>query len=250
MAGWRQPGPLCVSRQYVFITDGTLSRQLSAKPGPISASKSTQPVTGTRSAERWDVQQASLPLLGEQDHGDNVKKLQSFLNFRMDLRPPLKVDGIFGPVTRKAVVDFQTSRSIEAGGKVGKTTWYHLITGGSAKPLPTNVPVPQLGMTAGATLAPSIPSWRPPLESVMDWSLRKKLEYVVNKIPSNLPSRLRGQSTGLVHAQSMAVKLEAMAYLELFGVETEPGHARISTPGGRTVFELMDHSHRLGYDPI
>lgn len=240
MAGWRQPGPLCVSRQHVLITDGTLSRQLSAKPGPICASKPTQPVTGTRPAQRSGVQQASLPLLGEQDRGENVKKLQSFLNFRADLRPPLEVDGFFGPETRKAVVDFQASRSIEADGKAGRATWYHLITGGSANPLATKVTFPQPRMAVGATLARSIPSWQPPPDSVMDWSLRKKLEYVVNKIPGNLPSRLRGQSAGLVHAQSLAVKLEAMAYLELFGVETEPGRARISTPGGRAVFELMN----------
>jgi hypothetical protein len=193
-----------------------------------------------RSAQRWNIQQASLPLLRAQDQGDDVKKLQSFLNFRSDPRPPLNVDGIFGPLTRQAVVDFQTSRSVRPDGEVGKTTWYHLITGGSANALSTKVPVLQPGMAAGATLAPSFPSWHPPPDSVMDWPLRKKLEYVVDKLPSNLPSRLLAQSAGLVHTQSMAVKLEAMAYCELFGVETEPGHARISTPGGRAIFELME----------
>ena len=242
MAGWRRLGSLCVFGQHEVIADGTLSRQLSPKPGPICASKSPPPSIGMRSAQRFRAQRPSLPFLRQQDRGDNVTKLQSFLNFRLDLRPPLRVDGNFGPVTRKAVVDFQTSRSIKADGEVGKTTWYHLIDGTPAKQLPTNVPVPQPGTAGGATLAPkpSFPPWQPPPNSVMDWPLEKKLQYVVDKVPGNLPSQLRTQFAGLMHAQSLAIKLEAMAYSELFDVGREARHPIIATPGGQAIFELVN----------
>lgn len=240
MAGWRRPGPLCAGGQQDVIADGTLCLQLSPKPGAVGASKSPQPATGTRSTYRPGADQVSLPLLRQQDHGDDVKKLQSFLNFRLDLRPPLRVDGSFGSVTRKAVVDFQTSRLIKADGEVGKTTWYHLIAGTAGKPLPTNVPVPQSGMAGGGPPAskPSFPPWLPPPDSVMDWPLLKKLEYVVGKVPGNLPTQLRTQVAGLVHAQSMVIKLEAMAYSELFGLGREAGLPTIATPGGQAIFEL------------
>ncbi len=240
MAGWRKPGPHGSGGQHDAIADGTLCLQLSPEPGPICASKLLQPRTGMRSAYRLGAQRPSLPFLREQDRGDNVKKLQMFLNLRLDLRPPLRLDGYFGPVTRKAVVDLQTSRAIKADGKVGKTTWHRLITGTPAKQLPTNLPVPQPGMAGGATLTPkpSFPPWQPPPDSVMDWSLQKKLEYVVGKAPSKLPSQLRMQIAGLVHAQSLAIKLEAMAYSELFDVGREAGHVTIATLGGQAIFEL------------
>jgi len=240
MAGWRKPGPHGSGGQDDVFADGTLCRQLSPKPGPICASKSPQPTAGIRSALRLGARRPSLPFLRQQDQGDPVNKLQSFLNFRLDLRPPLRVDGNFGAVTRKAVVDFQTSRSIKADGQVGKTTWFHLITGSPAKQLPTTVRDPQPGMAGGAPLTPkpSFPPWQPPPNSVMDWSLQKKLEYVVGKAPGSLPSQLRMQISGLVHAQSLAIKLEAMAYAELFDVGREAGHAKIATLGGQAILEL------------
>lgn len=191
-------------------------------------------------AFRLVAKHASLPLLRQGEHGDKVTKLQSFLNLRLDLRPPLRLDGNFDPLTRKAVVDFQTSRSIKPDGEVGKTTWYHLIAGTPAKLVPTKAPVPPPGMP-GATPAPkpSFPPWQPPPDSVMDWSLQKKLEYVVDKVPGNLPTQLRTQITGLMHAQATAIKLEAMAHSELFDVSREGGHPKIATPGGQAIFELM-----------
>ena len=241
MAGWRRPGPLCVFGQHDVIADGTLCRQVSPKPGPVCASKSPQSSTSVRSTYQSGVKRVPLPFLRQQDHGDSVKKLQSFLNLRLDPRPPLKEDGYFGPVTRRAVVDFQTSTSIKADGEVGKTAWYHLIAGTPAKQLPTNVPA-QPGMAGGATPAPkpSLPLWKPPPWSVMDWSFRKKLEYVVSKVPNILPTQLQMQFAGLMHAQSVAIKLEAMAYSELFDVGGEGGHAKIATPGGQAIFELMN----------
>ena len=240
MAPSRKPGPLGWGGVREVIDEGTLCRQLSSRPGPIGTYQAPDPNTGLPSAHWFGNLGPSLPFLRQGDRGDNVKKLQMFLNFRLDLRPPLGVDGYFRPTTRKAVVEFQTSRSIKEGGKVGKATWYHLITGTPAIQIQANLPVPQPGRAGGTTPAPKpgLSPWRPPVDSVMDWSLQKKLEYVVDRIRSNLPVESRMQFGGLVPAQSLSVMLVAMADSELFDVAKLPGHARISSPGGQAIFEL------------
>lgn len=59
---------------------------------------------------------AVLPLLREGSRGDYVAKLQKLL--KMDVQ-----DGIFGPKTKKAVVDFQKAKGLVADGVVGAYTW-------------------------------------------------------------------------------------------------------------------------------
>ena len=65
-----------------------------------------------------------------------VRELQQKLNAAL-IAPPLVPDGIFGPVTRQAVLAFQTSRGLVADGVVGPETWLALdhvrpnITGAS-----------------------------------------------------------------------------------------------------------------------
>ena len=57
----------------------------------------------------------SLPVLRQGSQGQVVRKLQ--------LKLYLTVDGIFGPLTRRAVVDFQHRNGLLPDGIVGRMTW-------------------------------------------------------------------------------------------------------------------------------
>ena len=67
-------------------------------------------------------EKAARPLVMRGSRGQGVKTLQQRLNARGQ-EPPLAVDGIFGPLTEAAVVDFQTARDLDPDGKAGKDTW-------------------------------------------------------------------------------------------------------------------------------
>lgn len=61
---------------------------------------------------------ASLPELKQGSKGQYVRNLQAKLK--------LKIDGIFGPATRRAVIAFQKEHGLDADGIVGKNTWAKL----------------------------------------------------------------------------------------------------------------------------
>ena len=54
---------------------------------------------------------------------DSFKKRLNFVGFN------LKIDGIFGINTEKAVKKFQNNRNLKVDGIVGKKTWSYLIKG-------------------------------------------------------------------------------------------------------------------------
>ncbi len=56
-------------------------------------------------------------------NGSLVEGLQRTLNERMKPSPELTADGDFGPMTEKAVRDFQKSKKLKVTGIVGKETW-------------------------------------------------------------------------------------------------------------------------------
>jgi D-alanyl-D-alanine carboxypeptidase (penicillin-binding protein 5/6) len=60
--------------------------------------------------------------------GTMVEALQRTLNARMKPSPGLGADGDFGPMTERAVIDFQKSQGLKANGVVGKETWAALGT--------------------------------------------------------------------------------------------------------------------------
>ena len=59
--------------------------------------------------------------------GDEVKKLQTALNNKLQLKTPLKVDGVFGHGTQVAVEQFQAANNLGVDGVVGKKTWEALL---------------------------------------------------------------------------------------------------------------------------
>jgi len=70
--------------------------------------------------------------------GAKVKALQTRLN--ASGFGPLKVDGIFGPLTQKSVRSFQRANSLVPDGVVGAKTWGRLgVEGGGPAPAPTKL---------------------------------------------------------------------------------------------------------------
>ena len=65
--------------------------------------------------------------------GDDVRELQSALNERSDVTTALEVDGIFGPITAKAVRELQTANPpLVVDGIAGPMTWGVLDSGPGA----------------------------------------------------------------------------------------------------------------------
>lgn len=73
------------------------------------------------------------PMLRQGSQGDSVRELQTLLNER---GATLVVDGIFGPLTRGAVVQFQTEKALSPDGIVGPLTWGKLDEKKAAPPVP------------------------------------------------------------------------------------------------------------------
>jgi peptidoglycan hydrolase-like protein with peptidoglycan-binding domain len=71
--------------------------------------------------------------VGKGETGKRVSDLQSRLN-ALGFKPPLKVDGIFGPKTLAAVREFQKAHGLKVDGLVGPKTTAALRTKPKAKP--------------------------------------------------------------------------------------------------------------------
>ena len=68
--------------------------------------------------------------LREGSSGPQVRLIQyylKFIDFFNNRTDQIKVDGIFGPATRRAVVNFQKNNNLTADGIVGRNTWNKLI---------------------------------------------------------------------------------------------------------------------------
>jgi len=66
--------------------------------------------------------------------GQHVQLLQHLLNDIQKPRPPLELDGVFGPATERAVRGYQSSNRLEVDGVVGQRTWSSLGVTNSALP--------------------------------------------------------------------------------------------------------------------
>jgi hypothetical protein len=131
--------------------------------------------------------------------------------------PNLAVDGIFGPLTLQAVLEYQKGVSIAVDGVVGKKTWYHLLKGDKATVLQTPIAAPRPAVTsptATSSTVPQPPRVAPPPappESIWEWPLEKKLLAVLERVPSRLPGRARDEFKALLQLENLALSLAIIA---------------------------------------
>ena len=90
-----------------------------------SSAKGGKP--GTKSSHDTRATPSNQHPVGEGETGKRVSDLQSRLN-ALGAKPPLKVDGIFGPKTLAAVRAFQKSHGLKVDGLVGPKTTAALRT--------------------------------------------------------------------------------------------------------------------------
>lgn len=77
---------------------------------------------------------AKKPLLKRGSRGPAVVELQGRLNDKGVAEPALATDGIFGPLTQKAVIAFQSANALVPDGIVGPLTWGKLLEGKKEEP--------------------------------------------------------------------------------------------------------------------
>jgi len=97
------------------------------------------------------------PTLRQGASGDPVQECQEKLNKTPAASAPLVTDGQFGPLTRVAVVDFQSAQGLEADGAVGPLTWTRLdATAATGSSVTSSVPAATntLGVLAPAASLP------------------------------------------------------------------------------------------------
>lgn len=100
--------------------------------------------------------------------GSIVESLQRTLNVRLSPSPELGIDGEFGPVTREAVVKFQSQYQLLATGEVDAATWKAL------GPLVTEaapVPAPEIINAEELAIAPEESWTAPPLVTGKAWAI-------------------------------------------------------------------------------
>lgn len=81
-------------------------------------------------------------ILSEGSIGEYVKSLQSYLNVVSNKYPTislLRVDGIFGPKTKAAVMEFQRIFELKQDGVVGYETWNKLSSATGGNPISVDI---------------------------------------------------------------------------------------------------------------
>jgi Putative peptidoglycan binding domain len=213
VAAWRKPGPIGRDGDVVDINDGTLVRNLSPLPGP-SGHQATEVLTHKPiSLHRQHQSQRALPILQEGMKGQQVRWAQILLNQHEASDPPLKVDGIFGPKTRAAVVSFQRSKSLKYDGMIGVQTWTVLVATGEYSPISAGRPDSSAPKQSLSTQAETV--------SVADWPLTKRFEEVLKLAPNHMGPELAAQFRAMLTPTNISIAvgtLAVWAVSQAFGV--------------------------------
>ena len=190
MAAFRIPGPLGCHATPVNSEDGTMCRQVSPQPGSSDAKRKKERKTPSVTVPQVNFTPTRSVLtrkkpptptvLRERSQGEKVRKLQQLLNSRVTPRPDLAADGIFGPLTREAVVTFQRSQKIAPDGIVGPQTWYFLH---KTEPAKSQAPAINLVQVPTTTAAVAQPASAPAAKrAIWEWSLKEKLLAVIERV--------------------------------------------------------------------
>ena len=208
--GTRRPGPLGCD---------TTHRSLASPPGPLGICATTAAKVQPPRARRNASTSTELPILRRGTRGAEVQKLQRQLNARLMPAPKLAVDGIFGPITQRAVLDYQKAMSIDADGVVGKPTWYHLIKGDKAtvrRPEPVAIHAHAAG--PAPSISPSAPAVKP---GVWEWPLEEKFAEALRRTAPKLDHSVRDEFKALLTPAALAMMagtLVVWAASHAFGV--------------------------------
>ncbi len=232
MAGSRKPGSLGTLPEVHDLNDGTMIRGLTSVPGSIGAdasirkhSKSSADIVPKHSGLRKP-SPVSPETLKKGSRGSRVQKLQRQLNTSLSPSPKLATDGIFGPRTHQAVVQYQRALSLPADGIVGKKTWYFLLRGDTATDLqPTRVTQTSAG---GATAVPQSAAVVPAAGSapaakagIWEWTLEEKFASVLRRTVPRLPGSMQREFEALLSPTSLAIitgTLAVWAASHAFGI--------------------------------
>lgn len=221
MAGSRRPGPLGLNPKVQDLNDGTIIRGLSPRPGLIGAKvasvvnfhgKPSATSFPTRSLSKKSLQ-IDLQVLRQGSRGLDVQKLQRQLNWRSTPSPKLGVDGIFGPLTNQAVLQYQRGVLIATDGVVGKQTWYHLLKGDKAIVPQTSLPRaqpyasgPSTGPKSATAVSPSnIAARSTQVLSIWEWPLEEKFAEALRRTAPKLPGSMRHEFEALLNPTSLGV---------------------------------------------
>lgn len=227
MGSSRKPGSIGLSGQPEDLNDGTMIRALSPRPTPTGSDpastggrhRSTSLTTVPSKPARRRTAASTLHVLRQGSRGSEVRKLQQQLNARLTPSPELAVDGIFGPLTRQAILHYQQGVHIPADGVADKQTWYHLLKGDEASilRLASAGPPPALASPrASGSTAPAAPP-RTQSENIWEWPLQRKMLAVLQRVPSRLPGKARDEFEALLQIENLALSLAIIAGFCLLG---------------------------------
>ncbi|WP_395702214.1 peptidoglycan-binding protein [Aquabacterium sp.] len=237
MAGSSKPGPLAAHHDpAASLNDGTMARLRMPAPGithqgsvaawPASAG----PPRVFRTPARRPSLARAYPRLAEGSSGSAVVLLQRRINLLAAPAPLLVLDGLFGPLTRRAVQDFQRTHQLAADGVVGPKTWFHLCrdeasaAAQAAWQAAALVAATQAVATRTAASTPEsllLAALPPAAETVADWPLERKFAEALRRTAPKLPSHLQHEFLALLSPKSlgiMAGTLVVWAGSHAFGV--------------------------------
>lgn len=187
-------GPLGLPSNRPTIDPGTMARVAAPRPGVTCASRRgtlhphhvVDVPSRSHGPYRRELQIETLHI---GNTGASVIRLQLNLNHQIPTGAPLKVDGLFGPLTEARVKQFQAEVGLAADGVVGLKTWYHLVA--QLPPRHTQRPhhlrhtrgtlpgtLPVQPPTAPTPQAPAAPPAEE-VTSVISWSLDERFAYVI-----------------------------------------------------------------------
>jgi len=125
-------------KKFVLVFCSILLLGIAMQFSGFASSASAETMGKTSVTVTGELAQAhACPILSQGSSRTAVRTLQRRLNYLYqrysdprwfrnspdNFRPPLRVDGIFGPLTRNAVVDYQVWNWLQVDGIVGPQTW-------------------------------------------------------------------------------------------------------------------------------
>jgi hypothetical protein len=215
-------GPLGVPTNSPISDSGTSARIQNRPSAPIGTAipKHGDGKLSARLGGNRKQRTAQLPELQMGTRGSAVQRLQRLLNSRLPSEIPLKVDGIFGPKTRAAVIAFQKKAEVKPDGIVGRKTWFSLVLAEhkepSVKPKPVAAPLASSALGIATTGPAPTPEAAPAATAppkkrgVDEWSMEERFKYVVTHTLGHLKPEFRAQFATLLTPMNIGIMVGSL----------------------------------------